>query len=165
MTLYILDTDHLSLYGRNHPQVIERLRTNQVQLTTTAINVEEQLRGRLAQVAQAREGAALSNAYEQLINTVMLCLSFRCFRMMQILTQFINHSRLNGCEWGRKIYELLRSRSPTLVFCSPEICKTLRKFQDLLFKIGRSRCSLPYANSRYSHLLQLFFGTLPLGSH
>jgi tRNA(fMet)-specific endonuclease VapC len=41
MTIYILDTDHLSLYGRNHPTVIARLLTAKVQLTTTAINVEE----------------------------------------------------------------------------------------------------------------------------
>jgi hypothetical protein len=26
MTLYVLDTDHLSLYGRNHPSITERLR-------------------------------------------------------------------------------------------------------------------------------------------
>lgn len=33
---------------RNHPMIIAPLRSMQVQLTTTAINVEEQLRGRLA---------------------------------------------------------------------------------------------------------------------
>jgi hypothetical protein len=26
MTLYILDTDHLSLYGRNHPALIKQLK-------------------------------------------------------------------------------------------------------------------------------------------
>jgi tRNA(fMet)-specific endonuclease VapC len=59
MTLYILDTDHLSLYGRNHPALIERLQVASVNLTTTAINVEEQLRGRLAQVAEAKAGKYL----------------------------------------------------------------------------------------------------------
>jgi tRNA(fMet)-specific endonuclease VapC len=63
MATYILDTDHLSLYGRNHPTVVARLQAIQVQLTTTAINVEEQLRGRLAQIAEARDGATLSSAY------------------------------------------------------------------------------------------------------
>ncbi|BAY98767.1 hypothetical protein NIES37_27190 [Tolypothrix tenuis PCC 7101] len=38
MTIYILDTDHLSLYGRNHPAVIARLLSAQIQLTTTGIN-------------------------------------------------------------------------------------------------------------------------------
>ncbi|NEQ83747.1 MAG: type II toxin-antitoxin system VapC family toxin, partial [Moorea sp. SIO2I5] len=72
MTIYILDTDHLSLYGRNHPVLISRLLASQVELTTTAINVEEQLRGRLAQVAEAKDGIMLSNAYQRLVETVML---------------------------------------------------------------------------------------------
>jgi tRNA(fMet)-specific endonuclease VapC len=54
MTIYVLDTDHLSLYGRNHPVVIARLLDAKIQLITTIINVEEQLRGRLAQVAEAK---------------------------------------------------------------------------------------------------------------
>ena len=64
--IYILDTDHLSLYGRNHPILIPKLLAAKIQLTTTAINVEEQLRGRLAQVAEAREGLVQSNAYQRL---------------------------------------------------------------------------------------------------
>jgi hypothetical protein len=30
MTLYILDTDHLSLYGRNHLVLIERLKVESI---------------------------------------------------------------------------------------------------------------------------------------
>lgn len=37
MILYIFDTDHLSLYGRNHPILIQKLLTNDVKLVTTAI--------------------------------------------------------------------------------------------------------------------------------
>lgn len=76
MTLYILDTDHLSLYGRNHPQLITRLQLEQGRFATTAINVEEQLRGRLAQVAQAR-GTALSNTYQRLVETLLLLSEFQ----------------------------------------------------------------------------------------
>jgi tRNA(fMet)-specific endonuclease VapC len=76
MTLYILDTDHLSFYGRNHPTIIAKLLSNQVQLTTTAINVEEQLRGRLAQVAEAKNTNNLSNAYQRLTETVLLLSEF-----------------------------------------------------------------------------------------
>ncbi|MBD2336510.1 type II toxin-antitoxin system VapC family toxin [Calothrix sp. FACHB-156] len=76
MTIYILDTDHLSLYGRNHPTVIARLLSAQIQLTTTAINVEEQLRGRLAQVAEAQDGTTKSSAYQRLVETVMLLSEF-----------------------------------------------------------------------------------------
>ncbi len=80
MTIYILDTDHLSLYGRNHPTVIARLFTAKVQLTTTAINVEEQLRGRLAQVAEAKEGTTQSIAYQRLVETVLLLSEFNIFQ-------------------------------------------------------------------------------------
>jgi tRNA(fMet)-specific endonuclease VapC len=76
MTLYILDTDHLSLYGRNHPALIERLQVASVNLTTTAINVEEQLRGRLAQVAEAKAGISSTNAYKWLSETVKLLADF-----------------------------------------------------------------------------------------
>ncbi|MEC4818879.1 MAG: type II toxin-antitoxin system VapC family toxin [Scytonema sp. PMC 1069.18] len=76
MTLYILDTDHLSLYGRNNPTVIARLLEAKVLLTTTAINVEEQLRGRLAQVAETKDGIAKSIAYQRLVETVMLLSEF-----------------------------------------------------------------------------------------
>jgi tRNA(fMet)-specific endonuclease VapC len=76
MTLYILDTDHLSLYGRNHPSLIDRLQVASVNLTTTAINVEEQLRGRLAQVAEAKVGISSTNAYRWLSETVKLLADF-----------------------------------------------------------------------------------------
>ncbi len=76
MTLYILDTDHLSLYGRNHPALIERLQVDSVNLTTT-MNVEEQLRGRLAQVAEAKAGTSSTNAYRWLSETVKLLADFK----------------------------------------------------------------------------------------
>jgi tRNA(fMet)-specific endonuclease VapC len=76
MTIYILDTDHLSLYGRNHPILISKLLVAGIQLTTTAINIEEKLRGRLAQVAEAKEGVVQSNAYQRLVETVMLLSEF-----------------------------------------------------------------------------------------
>ncbi|NEO72418.1 type II toxin-antitoxin system VapC family toxin [Moorena sp. SIO3H5] len=83
MTIYILDTDHLSLYGRNHPVLISRLLASQLELTTTGINVEEQLRGRLAQVAEAKDGIMLSNAYQRLVETVMLLSEFNTLQYNQ----------------------------------------------------------------------------------
>lgn len=37
MTLDIFYTEHLSIYGRNHPILIQKLLTNKVKLVTTAI--------------------------------------------------------------------------------------------------------------------------------
>lgn len=78
--MFVLDTDHLSFYGRNHPQVIAQLRAKQhEQIATTAINIEEQLRGRLAQVAEAKKlGAeALSITYQRLTETLVLLNEFQ----------------------------------------------------------------------------------------
>lgn len=83
MTLYILDTDHLSLYGRNHSVLIEKLQAHSVQLTTTAINIEEQLRGRLAQVAEAKVGISLANAYRWLSETVKLLSDFEVLQFTE----------------------------------------------------------------------------------
>jgi tRNA(fMet)-specific endonuclease VapC len=77
MSLYISDTDHLSLYGRNHPTIVARLRAAQTQLTTPAINVEEQLRGRLAQIAEAKEATKQTIAYQRLVETVLLLSEFQ----------------------------------------------------------------------------------------
>lgn len=75
-TIYIFDTDHLSLYGRNHPKLIDNILVTKAQLITTAINVEEQLRGRLAQIAEARDGRTKSLTYKLLVDTVMLLSEF-----------------------------------------------------------------------------------------
>jgi tRNA(fMet)-specific endonuclease VapC len=83
MTLHILDTDHLSLYGRNHPVLIERLQADSVSLITTAINVEEQLRGRLAQVAEVKAGRSLANAYRWLSETVKLLADFEVLQFTE----------------------------------------------------------------------------------
>jgi tRNA(fMet)-specific endonuclease VapC len=76
MTLYVFDTDHLSLYGRNNSVLIYRLQQQPIFLTTTAINVEEQVRGRLAQISEAKNGDVLTNAYLWLSETVKLLSEF-----------------------------------------------------------------------------------------
>ena len=49
MTLYVLDTDHISLQQRGHPIVLQQLRVlGQADSVAVAIiTVEEQIRGRL----------------------------------------------------------------------------------------------------------------------
>lgn len=68
--MFILDTDHISLFQRNHPQVSARvLRTPPLELATTIITVEEQLRGRLDRIRQARSDEEIVNAYQNLLAT------------------------------------------------------------------------------------------------
>ena len=82
MTLYVIDTDILSLYQRNHPQAsvqIRLARQNALTLATTVVTVEEQYAGRLAQIRKAKTPEVLITAYELLTTT------FSLFSQLKIL--------------------------------------------------------------------------------
>lgn len=65
MSLYILDTDHVTLHQHNHPCVIARIQTCAIEeLAITVVTVEEQMRGRLAQLGRPRVN--LTVTYDQL---------------------------------------------------------------------------------------------------
>lgn len=64
MTLYILDSDHLSLYQRGHEPLSQRLITiPSDQIAITVISVEELIRGRLAQIRKATKPQKRVYAY------------------------------------------------------------------------------------------------------
>ena len=72
MTLYVLETDHLSLNLRGHPKVRERLaQISPDDLAITIITAKEQLRGRLAQVRKAFTGDTRSTAYQFLRKAII----------------------------------------------------------------------------------------------
>jgi tRNA(fMet)-specific endonuclease VapC len=78
--MFILDTDHISLFQRNHPHVSTHiLATPPLELATTVVTVEEQLRGRLERVRRARSDAEVVRAYQNLLATVLY------FRTIQIM--------------------------------------------------------------------------------
>ena len=82
MTLYVVDTDVLSLYQRNHPQVCNQIRIgrqNNLIIKTTVITVEEQYGGRLAQIRKAQNPEALILAYN------LLTATFSLFSQLEIL--------------------------------------------------------------------------------
>jgi len=56
---------------------MSRFSTTPAPLTTTVINVEEQLRGRLAQVAEAKDDPKQAIAYQRLVETVLLLSEFQ----------------------------------------------------------------------------------------
>lgn len=65
MNLYVLDTDHVTLHQHDHPQVVARVQAcTPDELAITVVTVEEQMRGRLAQIG--RPGVDLAVAYDQL---------------------------------------------------------------------------------------------------
>lgn len=79
-SLYILDTDHLSLLQRGHPLVLARLASIPVaQRAVTIITVDEQLQGRLAVIRRAKTQIDAAREYERLREAVQF------FATIQIL--------------------------------------------------------------------------------
>jgi tRNA(fMet)-specific endonuclease VapC len=75
MTLYVMDTDHLSLYERGNPQIYKRIldihQASTDRLVTTVVSVEEQFTGRLAQIRKATVPQNLISAYAFLKLTLL----------------------------------------------------------------------------------------------
>lgn len=71
MTLYLLDTDHISLAQHQHPQIAAKiLVTSPEQLAVSIVTVQEQMQGRLAQVNAVRKTTELLPAYRLLHEAV-----------------------------------------------------------------------------------------------
>lgn len=65
MSLYILDTDHVTLHQHNHPRVVARIQACAPdELAITVVTLGEQMRGRLAHIGRPR--GELTLAYDQL---------------------------------------------------------------------------------------------------
>ena len=72
MSLFVLDTDVLSLLQRGHPQVVARCSARSPgELAITVISLEEQLSGRYSLIRKAKQPDVLAKAYQNLIDTVL----------------------------------------------------------------------------------------------
>ena len=71
MSLYVLDTDHLTLLRRGHAEVVRKVAARHVsEIAIKIISVEEQFRGWFTQVRKARDAARLAQAYEGLWDVI-----------------------------------------------------------------------------------------------
>lgn len=69
--MWILDTDHISFFQRQHPLVTQRINAvNAEEIATTIITVEEQIRGRLNIIRRASSPEELVSAYAKLQATL-----------------------------------------------------------------------------------------------
>ena len=67
MALFVLDTDHITLFQRGHTHVVERFSaSSQEDVATSIVTYEEQLRGRLAVIRRATSPERLAVAYLRL---------------------------------------------------------------------------------------------------
>ncbi|MGF1525017.1 MAG: type II toxin-antitoxin system VapC family toxin [Leptolyngbyaceae cyanobacterium] len=71
MALYILDSDHLSLYQRGHEALGQRLlQVSPNQVAITVISAEELIRGRLAQIRKATKSQEQVSSYYWFVRTL-----------------------------------------------------------------------------------------------
>lgn len=71
MSLFVLDTDILSLYQHGHPQITSNVhRYSPAALAITVISVEESLTGWYTLVRRAQKPDAVAKAYARLANSV-----------------------------------------------------------------------------------------------
>lgn len=86
---YILDTDHISLFQRRHPQVVARvLATAPADLTVTTITLGEQVQGRLAVIRQARSQPDAARGYLRLRETVAF---YQTIQLVDYTTAAVAH--------------------------------------------------------------------------
>jgi tRNA(fMet)-specific endonuclease VapC len=70
MTLWVLDTDHISLLQRGNPFVISKIATiNPSEISVTVITIVEQMYGRLDVINRAKSKQELVKAYALLKET------------------------------------------------------------------------------------------------
>ena len=71
MRLFVLDSDILTLYSRNHPLVTQRIDArSRHELAVTVISVEEQVSGWLSYVHRAKRPDQVARGYLELADTV-----------------------------------------------------------------------------------------------
>ena len=72
MSLYVLDTDMITLYRRGHESVMRHALTHPPEdLAITVITVEEQLSGWYTLFRRVKISTDLTHVYDRLVETVM----------------------------------------------------------------------------------------------
>jgi tRNA(fMet)-specific endonuclease VapC len=119
MSLFVLDTDTLSLFRGGHPQVVRRvLACPLAQRAVTVITVEEVLSGWYSLVRKARTPEQTEQAYERLASAVELLGTMRVLRLsipaLQRFDSFKEH-KLNIGAMDLRIAAIVLEHDATLV--------------------------------------------------
>lgn len=117
--MFILDTDHISLFQRHDPHVTARvLATLPQELATTVITVEEQLRGRLDRVRRARSDVEVVRAYRNFLATSLYFCTTRIIGFDERAQAIFRRLRAQGIRIGTqdlRIATIVLSQDATLV--------------------------------------------------
>src|SRR5712691_8402268 len=72
MSVFLLDTDTLTLLEHNHPVVLQNINVRPIaEINLSAISLQEQMQGFLAAVNRARDRQQLALAYEMLVTRLL----------------------------------------------------------------------------------------------
>ncbi|MEM9949902.1 MAG: type II toxin-antitoxin system VapC family toxin [Cyanobacteria bacterium P01_D01_bin.36] len=119
MTLYILDSDHLSLYQRGYESIGQQLLTTPPdQIAITIVSVEELIRGRLAQVRKATKPQERVYAYSWLMKTLDFLRDFAIVEydaQAEAHFQSLLHQKVRVGTQDLKIAAIVLSHGATLV--------------------------------------------------
>ncbi len=75
---YVLDTDHVSLLQRGHPQVVTHLiRVDATDRAVTVVTATEQIQGRLAVIRRATTEIAAAHGFRHLQETIEFYLTVK----------------------------------------------------------------------------------------
>src|SRR5262245_6537928 len=117
MSLFIVDTDHVSLHQRKEPLVTARIENCPAEeLAVTVVTVGEQMRGRLAKLGQRK--IDLIAAYELLRTTAEYFCGLRILPfdvIAQQLYQGLRSQKLHAGKLDLRIAAIALSQSATVV--------------------------------------------------
>lgn len=72
MSLFLLDTDTLSLVEQGHPRVLQRVNSHPLSdVALSAISIQEQMQGFLASLTRARNRQQVALAYDMLVTRLL----------------------------------------------------------------------------------------------
>lgn len=113
MSLFVLDTDHLSLQQRGDEPLCSCLALlPPEELVTTIVSVEEVLRGRLAQIREAKREADRIRAYGYLLATNDWLRRFQVLGYDQNASYlFVSLQQQRACASAHATYVLQPSRA------------------------------------------------------
>ena len=81
MSLYVLDTDIMTLFQRGQPRVVQQVLTHPVdELSIAVISVEEELTGWYTRLRQVRKRDQLARVYQRLSEAVPFLRVFKSYR-------------------------------------------------------------------------------------
>jgi tRNA(fMet)-specific endonuclease VapC len=120
MTLYILDTDHLTLLKRNHPSVLYKVNSISADnIFVTIVTIEEQLRGRLAIISKiANQPEKFSIAYGYLFDSLMDFYNLNILKLDSSASEYFQELRRQKIRIGSqdlKIASITLSQKAILV--------------------------------------------------